>query len=58
MAMARIWAGRMIAGTRTWAEVPAVRKPLVKQVLEGIAADEDNPDHEKAQELLDEINAE
>lgn len=56
--MAKIWANRLIAGTRTWDEVPASRKPAVKEVIEGIAADTNNPDHLRAQEILDEINAE
>jgi uncharacterized protein (UPF0147 family) len=53
--MAKIWANRLIAGTRTWDEVPASRKPAVKEILEEIAADEDNPDHTRAQEVLDSI---
>jgi hypothetical protein len=32
--MAEIWANRLIAGTKTWAEVPASRKSAVKAVLE------------------------
>ena len=29
------WANRLIAGTKTWAEVPASRKNAVKNVLRG-----------------------
>ena len=31
--MNEIWANRLIAGTKTWAEVPASRKGAVKAVL-------------------------
>lgn len=31
--MNEIWANRLIAGTKTWAEVPAPRKNSVKAVL-------------------------
>lgn len=33
--MNEIWANRLIAGTKTWAEVPASRKNGVKNVLRG-----------------------
>lgn len=33
--MNEIWANRLIAGTKTWAEVPASRKNGVKSVLRG-----------------------
>lgn len=31
--MNEIWANRLIAGTKTWAQVPASRKKAVKAVL-------------------------
>lgn len=31
--MNKIWADRLIAGTKTWDEVPASRKPAVKEIL-------------------------
>lgn len=31
--MNEIWANRLIAGTKTWAEVPSSRKNAVKAVL-------------------------
>ena len=31
--MNEIWANRLVAGTKTWAEVPASRKNAVKDVL-------------------------
>lgn len=33
--MNEIWANRLIAGDKTWAEVPASRKSAVKAVLRG-----------------------
>ncbi len=33
--MNEIWANRLVAGTKTWAEVPASRKAGVKAVLVG-----------------------
>lgn len=33
--MARIWANRLEAGDKTWAEVPASRKAAVKAILRG-----------------------
>lgn len=33
--MNEIWANRLIAGTKTWAEVPAVRQAGVKAALAG-----------------------
>ena len=33
--MNEIWANRLIAGTKAWAEVPASRKSAVKEVLRG-----------------------
>ena len=33
--MNEIWANRLIAGTKTWDEVPASRKNPVKNVLRG-----------------------
>ena len=53
--MTKIWANRLIARTRTWDEVPTSRKPAVKAILEDIAADENNPDCARAQEILDDI---
>lgn len=31
--MDKIWANRLIAGTKTWAEMPASRRVAVKKVL-------------------------
>lgn len=31
--MAKIWANRLIGGTKSWAEVPDFRKPAVKAEL-------------------------
>jgi hypothetical protein len=31
--MDKIWANRLIAGTKTWAEMPASRRPGVKREL-------------------------
>lgn len=36
--MNEIWANRLIAGTKIWAEVPASRKNGVKTVLKGRVA--------------------
>jgi hypothetical protein len=33
MKMAKIWADRLVAGTKTWAQVPESRKPAVNEVL-------------------------
>jgi hypothetical protein len=33
MAIASIWANRLIAGTKTWADVPPVRREPVKEEL-------------------------
>lgn len=33
MAIAGIWANRLIAGDKTWADVPAVRQDAVKEEL-------------------------
>ena len=39
--MNAIWANRLIAGTKTWAEMPASRRVGVKKVLaERVAEDE------------------
>lgn len=38
--MNEIWANRLIAGTKVWAEVPASRKSAVKEVLRGRVANE------------------
>jgi hypothetical protein len=37
--MNKIWADRLVAGTRTWDEVPASRKPAVKAILLKMVAD-------------------
>ena len=43
--MNEIWANRLIAGTKTWAEVPASRKNAVKNVLRGrVASGEISPE--------------
>lgn len=31
--MDKIWANRLVAGTKTWAEMPASRRPKVKAEL-------------------------
>lgn len=31
--MDKIWANRLIAGTKTWAEMPIIRRVAVKKVL-------------------------
>lgn len=31
--MDKIWANRLVAGTKTWAEMPAIRRPGVKREL-------------------------
>ncbi len=33
--MDKIWANRLIAGTKTWAEMPISRRVAVKKVLAG-----------------------
>lgn len=33
--MNEIWANRLIAGTKNWSDVPAIRKDSVKKVLAG-----------------------
>jgi hypothetical protein len=43
--MNKIWADRLVAGTRTWAEVPSNRKSAVKSILlqwveDGVISDE------------------
>jgi len=37
--MNEIWANRLIAGTKTWADMPASRRGAVKAVLAGRVAD-------------------
>lgn len=37
--MNEIWANRLVAGTKVWAEMPASRRSGVKQVLAGRVAD-------------------
>jgi len=37
--MNEIWANRLIAGTKTWAEMPASRRRAVKDILAGRVAD-------------------
>ena len=37
--MNRIWANRLIAGTKVWEEVPASRKAAVKAILAEDVAD-------------------
>ncbi len=38
--MNEIWANRLVAGTKTWANVPASRKSAVKEVLRGRVTEE------------------
>ena len=40
--MNRIWANRLIAGTKTWDEVPTNRKNAVKAILAEDVADSKN----------------
>lgn len=43
--MNEIWANRLVAGTKQWAQVPAMRKAEVKAVLAGrVAAGEISPE--------------
>ena len=37
--MDKIWANRLVAGTKTWAEMPASRRTAVKKILAGRVAD-------------------
>lgn len=37
--MDKIWANRLIAGTKTWAEMPASRRAGVKKILAGRVAE-------------------
>lgn len=37
--MDKIWANRLIAGTKTWAEMPAGRRTGVKKILAGRVAE-------------------
>lgn len=37
--MDKIWANRLVAGTRTWAEMPESRRPRVKRELAKRVAD-------------------
>ena len=37
--MDKIWASRLIAGTKTWAEMPASRRTGVKKILAERVAD-------------------
>lgn len=39
--MNEIWANRLVAGTKTWAEVPASRRSAVKAVLASHVKSED-----------------
>ena len=39
--MVRIWANRLIAGTKTWSEVPSERKEAVKAELQSRVASGD-----------------
>lgn len=54
--MAKIWANRLLAGTRMWDEVPDSRKDMVKSILQEIADDSDDANCAKAQEILSEID--
>ena len=38
--MDKIWANRLVAGTKTWAEMPASRRPGVKRELAKRVAEE------------------
>lgn len=52
--MNEIWANRLVAGTKTWAEVPASRKGAVKGVLAGRVAEE-TITAEKYEEITGEV---
>lgn len=41
--MDKIWANRLIAGTKTWDEMPASRRPGVKRELAKRVAEEEIP---------------
>lgn len=46
--MDKIWANRLIAGTKTWAEMPASRRTGVKRELaERVAEGKITPEHYK-----------
>lgn len=46
--MDKIWANRLVAGTKTWAEMPASRRTGVKRELaERVAEGEINPEQYK-----------
>jgi uncharacterized membrane protein len=46
--MDKIWASRLIAGTKTWAEMPASRRTAVKKILtERVAEGEITPERYK-----------
>lgn len=46
--MDKIWANRLVAGTKTWAEMPASRRTGVKRELaKRVAEGEITPEHYK-----------
>jgi hypothetical protein len=49
--MNKIWADRLVAGTRTWDEVPSSRKPAVQAILLQMVNDGEITE-EKYQEIV------
>ena len=46
--MDKIWANRLVAGTKTWAEMPASRRTAVKKILaERVEAGDITPEQYK-----------
>ncbi len=52
--MNEIWANRLVAGTKTWTDVPASRKNGVKAVLRGRVANE-TITPERYEEIIEEV---
>lgn len=52
--MNEIWANRLVAGTKVWAEVPASRRGAVKDVLRGRVADK-SLTAERYEEITEEV---
>ncbi len=52
--MNEIWANRLVAGTKAWADVPASRKNGVKAVLRGRVANE-TITPERYEEIVEEV---
>ncbi len=52
--MNEIWANRLVAGTKTWADVPASRKSGVKAVLRG-RVEKETITAERYEEITEEV---